>query len=178
MAVVELGLDEAKKLFFDRNRMVEGLDRARRKFLLRAGGATRITARRLLRSKKTISSPGSPPNSHNKDLRNFIFFILVKDGGDEAVDIGPVKLTRTFFNRDRQPLNGTIPHVLEHGGEITILEVFDGSKWRRPNRKERKNPEGLQTRLRTVKIQPRPFMSKAVEIQKPKFPAMLADTFK
>jgi len=81
--------------FFDRRAVESMLSRKDLRFLRRAGGTVRITAKRSIRKRKSISKPGSPPVSHAGDLRNGIFYGL--DSARGSVVIGPSPLRRRKY---------------------------------------------------------------------------------
>ncbi len=76
-----------------------------KKFLNRAGGYLRMTAKRSIRKKKKPSVAGSPPASHTGALKNFIRFSVSDDA--RRVVVGPQKLSGKMFDQ---------PSVLEMGG--------------------------------------------------------------
>ena len=93
-----------KRLFFDRRRVMDAVERARRKALAGSGALVRKIAKDSIRKRKKPSRPGEPPHSHTGLLKRFIFF-----GYDEfsrGVVVGPVALKR----------RATVPHLLEYGG--------------------------------------------------------------
>lgn len=95
--------------FFDRLAVTQRLDKSKLKYLRRAGGAVRKTARRSIRKRKGISPPGQPPHSHEGSLRNGILFGL--DQYSESVVIGP---TTRYHSKEGHRLRGAA--LLEFGG--------------------------------------------------------------
>jgi hypothetical protein len=73
-------------------------------------------------------------------------------------------------------VKGTVPEVLEKGGDITILDVFKNGSWRRKDLRMRRRLQGLPTRLRTVHIKARPYMQPAFEIEKKQLPSLWANS--
>ena len=69
-------------------------------------------------------------------------------------------------------MRGTVPGVLEHGGAITILEVFKHGSWQRADLRSRRRLGNLPTRYRTARIAARPYMGPALAAEAPKFPEL------
>lgn len=126
-------------------------------FLGRLGSYTRKVAQRSIRKRDRASEPGQPPSSHTGILKKLIVFSV--DKPNEDVYIGPLKTHQVFFNKHRQPVRGTIPAILEHGGQITILEQFIFGDWERVDLRRRKR--STEKRLRTINIAARPYMRPA-----------------
>lgn len=101
---------EAFRSFFDRDVIVRSMNREQRRFLAQFGAFTRTTARRSMRRRKGVSSPGSPPNSHTGLLRDNVFF-YAETG---SVVIGPTRL-----NARSAGTAASIPQILEEGGTVT-----------------------------------------------------------
>jgi hypothetical protein len=103
---------DAKRGFFDRERIMKSVDAATRKNLSKWGAFVRKDARGSLRRRKKISRPGQPPSVHYKgsggadDGLKAIFFSY--DEAQKSVVAGPVR-----FNRKSTP---TVPELMEHGG--------------------------------------------------------------
>lgn len=139
-----------KQMFFDRKAVTSRLDRTTRKVLSRFGAFVRTGARHSIRKRKGVSKPGEPPSSHTGLLRNFIFFGYDRDR--RSVVIGPQRLNQKV---------GDAPHALEYGGPSAVVE----------------GPRGRR-RKRRIKVAARPFMGPAFEREKPKLPAMWANSVK
>lgn len=147
MAVIGFRLNQAKALFFDRQRVTSAVDRAERRVLSRFGAFVRRSARSSIRRRKKVSEPGKPPSSHTGLLRRHILFVYLADRG--SVVIGPIQLNR-----------GTdAPELLEHGGTVV-----------------RRTRRGSTKRRRRLRYRPRPFMGPAFEREKPKLPVMWRDS--
>ena len=84
-------------------------------------------------------------------MKRFIFFAY--EPQRRSVVIGPVRLGQKI---------GDAPAALEHGGRS---QVVSGSRRRK-------------RQVRTVTIRPRPFMGPAFEAERPKLPAMWANSVK
>lgn len=169
--------------FFDREAIIKLMDKTTHKVLSKFGAFTRQRARTSLRYKEGISAPGSPPHAHktmtrnktNKQgvtkrtssspLRDFTYFSY--DRGAKSVIIGPAKTNQVFFDRHRKPVTGTVPEVLEYGGEITILEWLRAGQWQRADLRSRRRLAERPTRYRTVTIRARPWMGPAFEAELP-----------
>jgi hypothetical protein len=159
-----------KELFFDKARVVRAVDKVRRAVLSKAGAFIRQRARTSMRKRKASSAPGQPPSAHEGSLRRFLYFGY--DPGADTVVVGPAKTNQVFFGRDRRPVTGTVPSVLEYGGEITIFEVHRHGTWQRADLRSRRRLAGLRTRYRTVTIKPRPYMRPALAAELPRLPAL------
>ena len=151
---------KVKELFFDAPRVMAAVDAAKRKNLTQQGAFVRTAARSSIRKRKRPSEPGQPPSSHAGLLRDFIFFAY--EPFTQSVVIGPAKTNQVFFDKDGQPVTGTVPEVLEYGGSIFIREVFKHGGWQRADLRSRRRLAGLPTRTRKVTIAARPFMAPAL----------------
>lgn len=132
---------KVKHLFFDRAAVIAAVDRGRRTAMNRIGGFLRTTAKRSIRKRKGTSHPGKPPHSHVGLLRDHIYYSY--DPARGTVVIGPALLTSR--NPDAEPVDGTVPQVLEQGGKVRVTES---------------KPKG---RTRIVTIRPRPYMAPALD---------------
>ncbi len=159
-----------KTLFFDKAAVVRAVDKARRAVLSKAGAYIRQRARSSIRKRKKASAPGQPPSSHAGTLRKFLFFGY--DPSADTVVVGPAQTNQVYFGRDRRPVRGTVPSVLEYGGQITVLEVFKHGRWQRADLRSRRRMAGLRTRYRKVAIKPRPYMGPALMAELPRLPAL------
>ncbi|MCK6485469.1 MAG: hypothetical protein HUU27_13945 [Phycisphaerae bacterium] len=134
-----------KSLFFDREKVIRAVEKAKRAVLSRAGAFIRTVARTSIRKRKGSAPPGSPPHSHVGLLRNFILFGY--DRASDSVVVGPVKLNKPT----------EAPRVLEHGGTTTVTKFSRG-----------------RLRKRRVRIKARPFMGPALEKERLKLPKLWA----
>ena len=144
-------IDSVKGLFFDSAKVRTCTSRAQRRVLSRFGAFVRTRARTSIRKRKKPSASGQPPSSHTGLLKKFIFFAY--EPARQNVVIGPVRLSQKV---------GDAPAALEHGGQTKVV-----SATRRRKRQ-----------VRTVTIQARPFMGPAFEAERPKLPAMWANSVK
>lgn len=101
-----IGVRAYKAAFFDSAAVLKRLDTAKRKGLSKMGAFVRQRARSSIRSRRAVSTPGSPPSSHEGSLKRLLFFAY--DTATDSVVIGPVPFRR-----------GTAPGLLEHGGTDT-----------------------------------------------------------
>lgn len=134
--MLNLTLAAAKSNFFDRNKVVDAVEKGRRKALSKAGAFVRTRARTSIRYRNQSSSAGQPPSGHRsmmwmkkkKDgtvkpqlsspLREFMFFAY--DESSKSVVIGPALLNSTAA-RHAEPQGGeTVPEVLEQGGVVRV----------------------------------------------------------
>ena len=145
-----IGMD-SKKWFFDRQAVMDAVDRAALRNLSRAGSFIRTAARSSLRKRRRISRPGEPPSVHTADrvatLKN-IWFIY--DPIQRSVVVGPVKLPGS---RLRMSDRETVPALLEFGGTAMVGR-----------------------RRRVSRYAPRPFMGPAMERELPKFANIWANS--
>jgi hypothetical protein len=142
-------LMKMKRCFFDSEKVMRAVKRAKRQALTRAGALIRGIARRSIKSGKGPAAPGQPPHSHKGQLRQFLWFAY--DPDTQSVVVGPAGFAR-----------GTgAPHTLEFGDRVPIT-------YRRRGRKVRA----------TVKIAARPFMAPALNIARPNLPALWAGSVK
>lgn len=140
-----------RHLFFDSPAVLKATDRATRKVLSKFGAFVRTAARSSIRKRKAPAPPGAPPSSHLGLLRKFIFFGY--EPQRRNVIIGPERLGQKL---------GDAPHALEHGGTSRVTGA---------DRRKRRV-------VRTVRIEARPFMGPAFEKEKPKLPALWANSIK
>ena len=159
--MLTMKIDQAKGFFFDPGKLFAGLDKATQRILSKFGGSVRLRSKRSIKERKKPSVPGKPPSSRTGVLKQFIFYAY--EPQKRTVVIGPTPTNQIFFNRDRRPVTGTVPGVLEYGGEITLLEVLKWGKWRRADLRSRRRNANLPTRYRTVRIAARPYMQPAFD---------------
>lgn len=161
-SMLNLKVKAATKLFFDREKVIAKVGKARARYLNRAGGMVRLTAQYSIRNatqKRVSSRAGETPVSHgDKLLKRNIFYVF--DAANEDAMIGPAKLNKP----------GTAPATLEHGGDA-MIETFT---W------ERDAAGNVTRRGRTgkkrIKIAARPFMGPALEKVQPQLSKLWADT--
>lgn len=145
-----LTVSGAKSNFFDRDKIKNAVDRARRGVLSRTGAFVRTAARTSIRYREKPSNPGSPPSAHRtivrfktnrkgeqkrqlkSPLREFIFFSY--DESTRSVVVGPSILNGASGARTLT--------ALEYGGPSVVVD----SKGRR----------------RPIFVRPRPFMRPAL----------------
>lgn len=145
-----------------------------RKAYKSARAIAKAKGRKAPRRPRASSKPGEPPRSQTGILRRFIFFAY--DKAADSVVIGPAATNQVFFNKDRRPVTGTVPSVLEYGGQITILEVLVAGTWRRADLRSRRRLAQRKTRYRTVEIAARPYMGPALEAEQEHFVELWRDS--
>lgn len=190
-----LRFDDARKLFFDRDKVTDALTAKEHKVLLKAGRFVQRKARGLIRKRKKPSKPGQSPTRQSPRYFGSILFHADLDA--RSVVVGPEKLNNVYFGGDGQPLTGPVPEVLEKGGVIQVLEVRafpqsmteaeilrtlgrrrrktdvgDSLYWKRADLRSRRRLSGRETRLRRIEIKPRPHMQPAFAAELPKFPEL------
>lgn len=166
---------EVKGMFFDRVGVSRQMDKAKLRFLPRAGALVMTVARRSIKQSDKPSNPGEPPHGHgNQQLKRNIFFGLDRSADPECV-VGPINLN----SKGSRPVRGTIPGVLERSGQIWVQEVFQNGRWRRVSGRRNGNRfNGLPIRLRKVKVDARPFMGPSLAAVRHKLPSLMKGTFK
>jgi hypothetical protein len=174
--MIGFSVNSARGLFFDRPAVMAAVSAARLRVLRHAGGLLRKLARNSIRKRKKASAPGSPPSSHSGILKRFIYFAW--DSSSRSLIVGPARTNQVFFDGDGRPVTGTVPEVLEFGGQIGVLEArnpFSG-KWGRADLRYRRTNNGGQAtwerRRRTITIPARPYMGPALLKVTPQFPAL------
>jgi hypothetical protein len=140
------------------------------------GAVVRKTAMWRIRTSRKPSQPGNPPHSHTGILKRFLVYSW--DPSTKTTVVGPMATNQIYFNRHRQPVKGTVPQILEEGGDITILEVFKYGRWQRADLRSRRRLAGLPRRYRTAHIKARPYMGPALAEAKSKLPALWANSIK
>lgn len=172
-----VALSHAKSLFFDAAKITKGVNKARMKFLSKAGGLVRKIATRSIRKRKKRSDPGKPPHSHSGRLKKFIFYGLIERGPQSAVVVGPILLA----GKQNEGSHQTTPEILEDGGNVLVREVvyFKTGEWVIDNRKYRRRKWYLNARKRKRRavILPRPYMTPAKKEATSKLPGMWRGTF-
>lgn len=190
---------EMKKWFFDTRWAKIAVDKTARKVLSQFGAFVRTSARSSIPSSNTISKPGQPPHSHVGATRRAINrhrkannvapirggrqgikdIWFAWDQGTKSVVVGPVQYNMVSFGAVRgEVLHGTLPEILEYGGDIGVMESQRPGvqTWRRIDfRFARRRYSGHKIRRRTVHIAARPYMVPALTRETPKLPGMWAD---
>ena len=146
-----------KRMFFDRQAVIDAVGRANAKNLSRAGSFIRRAARSSLRKRKRVSEPGQPPSVHTQDrvatLKN-IWFVFERRRA--SVVVGPLRLNGSTLQGSNR---STVPELHELGGSA-VLE----------SRKTK--------RRRRARYAPRPFMGPAMKRELPKFEGLWANSVK
>lgn len=140
-----------KSLFFDRKAVTSAVDRGTRRVLSKFGAFVRTAARSLIRPRKTISSPGEPPSSHNGKLRKGILFSF--EPAKKTVVIGAARFASG---------PGDAPEALEHGGTSTLV------------RSARRRGATRKTQV----VRKRPFMQPAFDKEKAEHPQLWKDAIR
>lgn len=156
--MIGFDMKAAKGLFFDRSTITDPTIRAKRRVLSRFGAFVRRTAKGSIRKGKGTSKPGRAPYSHDGSLRNGIVFVY--DAAHASVIVGAVRLNKPTLAAGTFT-GDPVPGTLEHGGQTGIVEIRGG-----------------QPHVRTVRIEPRPFMQPAFDKEIPKFAEMWKDSIR
>jgi len=174
--------------FFDRQKVIKSLTKTEQGVMSRFGAFVRTHAQGLMlrhvvrrgfgvKSKVTnrdgYSKPGEPPYVHEGSLVKRLYFAY--DPATHSVVVGPDRLNMVFFDKNRKPIRGTVPGVLERGGQVTILERQRRSgEWVRADLRTRRFWGHMPTRYRTVTIAARPYMNPSLMAELPKFAPLFA----
>lgn len=108
MSFIGFRIDQAKGLFFDRQKVQSAVSRAERRVLSKFGSFVRQDSKQRIRRRKRSSSPGESPTNRTGLLKRHIYFVFSPE--TRSVVIGPVLLNRSTG----------APETLEHGGEAVI----------------------------------------------------------
>lgn len=164
--------------FFDRPAVINAVDKATRKALSKFGAFVRRAARSSLRRRKKSSAAGSPPSVHTSDkvatLKNIQF---AYEPARQSVIVGAIKLNQTAVVQGVNTA-GTLPALMEYGGEQGILEVFRRGRWTRADQRSRRKIAGQKTRVRQARYAPRPFMGPAFQKELSKAPDLWRNSVK
>jgi len=179
MARSDFGLTmDVKDFFFDRQKVAQRAEKGMIRGLSKVGAFVRRRARSKLRKRKRVSQPGESPSVHSDDsvatLRNILFAL---DANSLSVVIGPVRLNQVnqliLSGETGFALQGTVPQLMEFGGESRVFEwdLRGKGEWSRADRRftrtfERWQKQGIlaeRTRVRVSRYAPRPFMGPALK---------------
>mgnify|MGYP001319994058 CR=1 FL=1 len=144
-----------KSIFFDTAKVAKAVSNSTRKVLSKFGAFVRTTARHSIRKRKAVSQPGQPPSSHVGLLKKLIYFGY--DKLRRSVVIGPTALH-----------GAEAPPLLEYGGRTRV----------KSRTRLRQGYAGQEGRNVMATYRPRPFMGPAFEREKPKLPAMWANSIR
>jgi hypothetical protein len=136
------------RTFFDSAKVLQALPPAKRRALIKGAAFTRGVARRSMRRRKKASAPGNPPSVHVGTIKRLLTFGY--DLVQQTAVVGPELFTSNTAggaaNLDRPG-----PGTLELGGRI---ETHKGQR---------------------ATIEPRPFMTPALEVAAAKLPEYWRD---
>lgn len=169
MLILDVNISSAKAGFLDSAAVIKAMDRATRQVLSRFGAFTRRRSQESIRYRKSPSPPGQPPSAHRSaaggksPLRQHIYFYY--DFSRKSVVVGPIKLSRPAGTEQGVPVSGTVPSVLERGGEVKRIEIqLPSGKWQKlTERSRRRAGKDAPQRKRSVRIAARPYMNPAFE---------------
>lgn len=155
--MLDFTFQQAKRAFFDSERVQRSVDRAERRTMIRGLAFIRTVWRRSLRRRKKVSQPGATPSIHSSDpvaTLKAVFFAY-DERKHEGV-VGMIKLNGA--KSMSEPVGTTVPGVLEHGGAIIVPEEsFDGETWFPVRRNKRRGSRTkTRKRRRRVRIEARP----------------------
>lgn len=156
------------KVTLDAKKVVDAVERSKVRVFRKIGAFVRRTARGLIRKSTKTSRPGEPPKGKTNKLKGAILF----DASGRSVVIGPALTPRA--TKQGEPVTSTVPRVLEEGGSIRVTEVLYRGRWVRPRSGQK--VAGLPRRVRTVKVEARPYMGPALQKEMPKLPELWRDS--
>ena len=148
-------------MFFDSKPVMAKTDRATRRALGKFGAFVRRTAKRSIRKRKKISTPGQPPSSHEGTLKKLIFFGY--EPSTRSVVIGPLP-------HENAVNDVGVPRKLAEGGTIRLMKTV----------RLKTGSVGSKT-IRTKKnvfIRPRPYMGPAFKKERATLPALLRNSIR
>lgn len=154
-----------KELFFDRQKVIDAMDRTQARILIRFGALVRIIARRSIRSSRKSSPPGQPPRSHEGSLKGRILFVA--DIKRRDVVIGPERIGSS---------NPPVPGLLEHGGTVPgrgQLILVGGSGSARDSTGRFKSTGRWVRADRPIRYEPRPFIGPAGRVALGQLPSIV-----
>jgi hypothetical protein len=106
------------QVFFDRKAVIEALGRGKAMAMGKIGAFIRKAAQWSMHRRSGPSAPGSPPNVHQGQLRDLIFFAF--DPDNSSVVSGPIPFA-----------DGVAPRLNEFGGDVpvtTVTRKYTGNK--------------------------------------------------
>lgn len=179
-----------KGMFFDRAAVVRLVGQKTAQAMGKVGAFIRRRAQTSMRYRKSVSAPGTPPSAHKPRpwLRKYIWFAF--DPNKWSLIVGPLKLNAVYWNHDGEPITGPVPNVLEFGGQIRVLEMWQGvhrnrlgkftpasapgargfGKWVRADLRRKRKLLKRKLRLRAVTVRPRPYMGPALIAERANIP--------
>lgn len=168
-----------KDFFFDAAKVVERAEAAQDKVLSKAGAFIRKSARGLLRRRKTVSSPGSPPSVHTEDKYATLKNILFGSPAPGHLVVGPISL------KAKSAMGRPAPNAQEFGGTVSRIKWEAMPRNMRPGvsqaqrdaygraiRSGRLPPPPRIPVVTTLTLSPRPFMGPSFTQNVDKFPEM------
>lgn len=162
--------------FFDQSELLRKVAAARVKVMSKQGAYLRRTMRGLLRVSKHASKPGSPP--HVRSAASLLrLIIFAYDDSTSSVVVGPIGGRRHGTSGDGRSVDRSgVPETLEYGGRVSFLVARWRGKVRRlntiPARVDRRK---LNIETLTKYIQPRPYVSRTLQIEMKKLPGFYRD---
>lgn len=165
--LIQFTVNQAKSFFFDREKIINALDKAEHSAIYRGMMLVRKIAQRSMRSggeKRKHSAPGQPPRYHStKYLRRFLF--AAYDTQRKAGVAGPTLLPGS----GKRNHGKTVPETLEYGGQVDTTDFLVRGEWISigDKRLTQRARAWAPRRNRVATIEPRPYMNPAYEKAKP-----------
>lgn len=150
-----------RKAFFDRQRVIDAVDRQTRKALSKSLAYIRTGIRSGYRRRKSVSRPGQSPTVHATGIVSLRTVLFAYDERTKSGIVGPVKLNgQKSIHIPSKP----VPGLLEEGGTMRVLEErrWGTKTWFRQTHKSKKRKD-MQRRQRRVIVLPRPNVAPALE---------------
>lgn len=102
----------AKANFFDRDKIVKAIGKARANVGNRQGALVRKIMRQSMKKKKGPAPAGSPPNVHEGGIKDKTYYAW--DKSTQSVVVGPVKLGK-----------GNAPEIQDKGGTVFVSGIYN-----------------------------------------------------
>lgn len=179
------------KTSFDTAALKKKVDAATFRSLGHAGGAIRLTARRSIRRRKQPSRPGTPPHTQSGNLKRSIRYEVTQNdvkigpvnefGGKlwNLHEFGGVAKGRRLLKSHRFTPGQFGPIRVKRRGFSTSFHRTKLNTWAQANRATRLINEENERRQAQVRRYPkRPFMTPALEINRPRLPKFWANSVK
>lgn len=165
--MIDLEFRFVQQQFFSVDKIQNALDRKEAKALGKVGAYVRRRARSSLRRRKRVSRPGQTPSVHTSGFNSLKAIFFFHDKRRSSVTIGILKLNR---QRSLATSSQPLPNLMEFGGTMMIPEYQNrDGEWRQESKRSRRrqssSARNIRKRVRRVRVQARPVMSKALSAE-------------
>ncbi len=107
-------IKQAKGNFFDTEKILKAIGKARAKVGNRQGATIRKIMRQSMRRRKGPSPAGQPPNAHQGGIKDKTYYAW--DSKTQSVVVGPVKL-----GKGNAPDSPVVNHIKPHRGDERLF---------------------------------------------------------